>query len=96
MVNNYILQEYFDDNIDMIEQQLCWCGRLDKYFWSFHTNYVSKIMPDTMMDALFECNTLEEQRTAFNKLPLAEFEKTLKYVVITIQAKEYRLHTCIF
>lgn len=64
--------------MDLIEQGLCLCGRLDKYFWSFYTNYVSKIIPDAMMDALFDCNTLEEQRTAFNKLPLAEFEQALK------------------
>jgi len=30
------------------------------------------------MDALFDCNTLEEQQAAFHKLPLAEFEKALK------------------
>jgi len=30
------------------------------------------------MDALFDSSTLEEQQMAFNKLPLAEFEKELK------------------
>lgn len=62
----------------MIEQGVCWCGRLDKYFRSFYTNYVSKTMPDALMDALFDSNTLEEQQIAFNKLPLAELEKALR------------------
>ena len=70
---------------------MCWCGRLDKYFKSFYVNYVSKIIPDALIDALFDCNTLEEQQVAFNKLPLAEFEKALRYVIATMKVQEYRL-----
>ena len=75
----------------MIEQGVCSCGRLDKYFKSFYVNYVSKIIPDALIDALFDCNTLEEQQVAFNKLPLAEFEKALRYVIATMKVQEYRL-----
>lgn len=66
------------------------CGRLDKYFFSFHINSTSKIIPDSLMDAFFDSSTLEEQWATFNKFPLAELEKHIRWSLLRFRS----LFTC--
>ncbi|XP_004346750.1 hypothetical protein CAOG_05065 [Capsaspora owczarzaki ATCC 30864] len=54
-------QKYWDHNLATIESSIVKAGRLEKYFDTFHTDYLEKLVPIPVIEAICNAPTLAEQ-----------------------------------
>ena len=69
------LQELWNSRSDILEVGLCNSGRLDNYVTVYHSEHLVKVVSNEQIDKFFTAQSLEEQKTQFQQLPLDKMEK---------------------
>ena len=59
----------------VIETGIVDSGRLGHYFSKYSNEILPAVVSDKLLDAVFNATSMEEQKQAYEKLPLKEMEK---------------------
>lgn len=67
-------REYFDKNYEIIENGLCHCGKLEKYFQGFYREVVVPTKKTELIEKMIKCSSLSDQIKLIPDLLTKEFE----------------------
>ena len=62
----------------IIETGIVDSGRLELYFSKYSNERLPAVVSDELLDAVFNAASIEEQRQAYEKLPLKEIERVTR------------------
>lgn len=66
----------------MVESGITDSGKLEKYLRVFHEKHLSALISPDKLDKYHESQTLEEQKQAFQCLPLEQLQSLIRSVII--------------
>ena len=69
---------YWDSHSNIIEDGIAWCGRLDKFFVTYHKDRLPTVVSPEDIDRFCAAQSLEEQREVLQQLPMNDIGELTK------------------